>query len=158
MVTESVLMALNFQLNHEITNFYTYKMFSGIADAQGLLGATSWFAKQADEEKAHFEKFHAYISDQGHIPHLLSIPEIKPEMLTLEELFSRTVILESGTTVYLKALAQICKQELDDQTYELVLWYLKEQVEEEKTVQDMLARVKLSASNLLVIDHELGER
>ena len=46
----------------------------------------------------------------------------------------------------------------DDQSYELVLWFLKEQVEEVKTVEDILKRVNMSLNNILIIDNELGAR
>ena len=158
MLSEQILTALQFQLSHEITNAYTYKMFSGIADYQGLIGATSWFAKQSDEEKSHFEKIFTYICDQGHVPHLLQIPEIIPENLSLVELFARSCELEFQTTAYLKLLAQLCKQENDDQTYTFIQGMLIEQVEEERYCGDMHKRVCLSQGNLILIDQELGQR
>lgn len=156
MLTENVLTALQLQLNHEITNYYTYKNFSGIADFQGLTGACKWFNKQADEEKSHFDKLYTYISDKGHIPQLLPIPDQPLEILTLDMLFAKAVELESYTTKNFKLLAELCKIEQDDQTYQLVLCYLNEQIEEEKIVGDMFRRSVMSMSNHLIIDQELG--
>ena len=64
MLSENVLTALNIQMNHELTNFYVYKNFSGIADFLGLTGACKWFDIQANEEKGHFDKFYKYILAQ----------------------------------------------------------------------------------------------
>jgi ferritin len=160
MINEIVLQALTFQMNHEISNSYAYRFLAGLADYQSLIGTTSWFMKQSDEERTHFDKFCNYIQDQGHVPHLLSVPEQIPEGLDLLQMFERTVILEMNTLANLKQLALVCKECGDDQTYELVLWFLKEQVEECKMVTDILNRIKLAGNGLgyIIIDNELGER
>ena len=158
MLDEKVLIALQLQMGNELKNFYKYKSFSGIADFQALLGATSWFDKQAQEEYGHFNKFFTYISDKGHIPHLVTLEELPPQTLSLQELFNQTVLIERGTYENLKKVAEICKEMKDDQSYELLLWFLKEQVEEVKTVEDIQKRVIMSLNNPLIIDNELGSR
>lgn len=158
MLNDKLLKAIQIQMGHELKNSYQYKAFSGIADYQSLLGACSWFDKQSQEEYGHFNKFFTYICDKGHIPHLQKLEEIVPAILTLDQLFVETVKLEHNTLDNLKVLAEICKEVKDDQTYELLLWFLKEQVEEVKTVEDIQKRILMSANNLLIIDNELGAR
>lgn len=158
MLNDQVLLALNIQMGNELRNSYQYKAFSGIADYLSLLGACSWFDKQSQEEYGHFNKFFTYISDKGHIPHLQPLNDIPPTVLTLDNLFMLTVQLEVQTLENLKSLAEICKEAKDDQTYGLVLEFLKEQIEEVKTVEDIQKRVIMSANNILIIDNELGQR
>lgn len=158
MLQEPILQALQIQMGHELNNSYHYKAFSGIADYQALLGACSWFDKQSDEERGHFNKFFTYISDKGHIPHLQTLNEIPPNILTIDMLFAETVKLEQQTLVNLQLLAQVCKEMNDDQTYELILWFLKEQVEECKTVEDLQKRCLMSMNNILIFDNELAQR
>jgi ferritin len=158
MLNDKVLTALQIQMNNEYNNCRMYKAFSGIADYMSLLGACSWFQTQSLEEYGHFDKFYSYISDKGHIPHLSVLPEIPPQIMTLDQLFVQTVALENQTLEHLKTLAEICKEMKDDQSYELVLWYLKEQVEECKSCEDILKRVIMSMNNILIIDQELAAR
>jgi ferritin len=158
MLQDKVLEALQVQMANELKNSYKYKAFSGIADYQALIGATSWFDKQSQEEYTHFNKFYGYISDKGHIPLLPKLDEIAPQILSLEDLFKETVELEQKTFDNLQTLAEICKEMKDNQSYELLLWFLKEQVEEVKTVEDLQKRVLMSLNNLLLIDTELGSR
>jgi ferritin len=158
MLNEKILEALQIQMGNELANSYQYKSFSGIADYLSLIGTTSWFDKQSVEEYTHFNKFFTYISDKGHIPHLKPLAEIAPQILSLEQMFMLTVQLENKTLENLKTLARICVDLKDDQTYELLLWFLKEQVEEVKTVEDIQKRVLMSANNILIIDNELGSR
>ena len=49
----------------------------------------------------------------------------------------------------------------DHASKNLLLWFLNEQMEEEKTVRDMLDRLKLAGNDpasLLVLDREAGSR
>ena len=158
MLSENVLTALNIQMGHELTNYYIYKNFAGIADFLGLDGTKSWFEKQSEEEKGHFEKFYKYISDKGHLPKLSTLPEQETDILSFAELFAKTIETEAQTTNNLRLVAQICKEDNDDQTYELILWFLKEQVEEEDTVRTIYQRILMSSNNPLKVDEELAER
>lgn len=158
MLPEPVLTALNIQMNHELTNFYVYKNFSGIADFLGLTGTCKWFDIQANEEKGHFDKFYKYISDKGYIPQLLPLPDQATDVKTLQELFAETVQLEARTTENLRKVAEICKLENDDQTYNLSLEFLSEQIEEEKIVNTIFKRIMMSINDPLRVDEELGKR
>jgi len=160
MLNEKVLQALTFQMQHEKQNSYVYRSFSGIADYLSLTGTTSWFKKQSDEENNHFEIIANYIQDQGHIPHLLNIMEQVPQNLTLFDMFSRTVEIELNTTEMLKQVSFICKEENDDQTYQMILGLLTEQIEEVKMVTDIFNRIQLAGTGFgtIIIDQELGQR
>jgi ferritin len=158
MLQEPILTALQIQMGHECNNAYQYKAFAAITDYQALLGATSWMEKQSDEEREHFNKFFSYICDKGHIPSLPTINEITPQIMSLDALFAKIVELENATLKNLQLVAQVCVEAKDDQTYELLLYFLKEQVEECKTVEDLHKRCLMSMNNILIFDKELGER
>jgi ferritin len=155
-----IIDALNEQVHHEFLNFYIYKNFSGIADAQSLLGATKWFDKQALEEYNHFSRFYSFLCDKGEIPLMKAIPEQSQKKITLTEMFVKTVEVEKGTTELLQKLYDLATMLKDGQVQELALAYLKEQVEEVKTAEDVLARLQLAGAGLgtLIIDQELGNR
>jgi ferritin len=151
--------ALVGQLNHEFNNYRIYKNMSGICDMKSLLGSSSWFAKQAAEENEHFEKFHKYMLDRNMKPVLIySEPQIFDTSLTLENLFMQTCELEHNTTLKLIELKKLAISECDYQTVDFLDWFLLEQVQEEDMVLDVLNRVRMSSTNLLVIDCELGQR
>jgi len=158
MLNDKVLQVLTIQMNHEFDNFRIYKSFSGIADFQSLTGTCSWLDKQSQEEYTHFNKFFNYISDKGHIPQLAEMKVIEPQILTIDMMFAKIVELEMETTKNLGLVSEVCKMENDDQTFGLLQWFLSEQIEEEKMVQDIYKRILMSMGNLLIIDQELGER
>lgn len=147
MLNERVIVALNLQAQHEKTNSYIYRSFSGIADGISLTGAASWFYQQAKEEENHFEEVLTYIQNQNYVPHLLPIPEQIPQPFALYDLFVEALRVEQETTVMLKNLCQICKEENDDQTYKFAMELLYEQIEEEKSVSDILNRIRMAGAD-----------
>jgi ferritin len=155
-----IIKALNEQLIHEITNFWIYKNFSGIADGQSLTGATVWFDKQSMEEYSHFNGIFSFLCDKNVIPTLSMIPEQPSEKITLTEMFKRTVATETGTTEMLQKLYDLATILKEGQVQELALKYLKEQIEEEKLVGDIYARLLLAGEGLgtILIDQELASR
>ncbi len=158
MITENILNALNIQMNRELLNSLIYKTFSGIADIYCLNGTSKWFEIQSKEEMEHFNKFFNYICKQGNIPQITTIPDICNETLSFADLFVKSIELEENTTHNLKLVSELCKEENDDQTFELILWFLKEQVEEEDMVRTIHERILMSLNDPLRVDSELGER
>lgn len=151
---------LNLQTNHEITNFYIYKNFSGIADYQSLLGAVNWFDKQSQEEYKHFDRFYSFICDIGEIPKLEAIPAPESTNITLQQMFEKTVEIEKGTTELLRKLYDLAVMLKESTAIDLIEQYLNEQVEEVKVASDILARIRLAGTGLgeIIIDSELAKR
>lgn len=150
--------ALVDQMNHEFNNYRIYKNFSGICDRKSLLGFCEYFNKQAEDEKIHFEKFYNYLCDKNMTPTLGVLEELLYNVdATLEELFMLSTHTENLTTTKLLSVKRIALEECDYQTVDFLDWFLLEQIEKEKSTQDALNRVRLSANNLLLIDQELGE-
>jgi ferritin len=148
------------QINHEISNWYIYKNFSGIADKLSLLGAVSWFDKQAMEEYSHFDRFYTFLSDMGYVPTLKDITAPPPEVTTLTELFAMALMVEKKTSAMLQGLFDLATMLKEGKAVDLVEQFLKEQVEEEKSVSDILNRLKIAGEGYgtILIDQELAKR
>lgn len=152
--------ALNAQIKHEFTNFVIYKNFSGIADFQSLLGAVSWFEKQSEEEKQHFECFYSFLCDVGTIPVMPAVEEQPNKNISLLEMFEKTVKIELGTSDMLQKLHDLAVMLKEGSAIDMIEKYLNEQVEEVKTVTDIYNRLKIAGNGLgtIIIDQELGKR
>lgn len=159
MLEKKVLDALEKQATHEQTNSRVYRMYSQICDKQSLHGATAWFLKQAQEENAHCEMILGYVQDQDETIKYGGIPEISTRELSLTEIFEETLELEKKTTSGLKNVVDVSLKENDHQTYNFISKMLFEQVEEEKTVTDILNRLKLAGDGLgiILMDQELSK-
>ena len=75
--------------------------------------------------------------------------------------FQHSLKQEEKVTQQINDLYEVAEQVKDHASKNLLLWFLNEQMEEEKTVRDMLDRLKLAgddAASLLVLDREAGSR
>jgi len=64
-LSESMVEALNKQVNREIYSAYLYLSMSAYSTFEGLKGFANWFMVQYQEEMVHAMKIYDYINDQS---------------------------------------------------------------------------------------------
>ena len=87
-------------------------------------------------------------------------PAARPDVDDPYERIQTTRAFEE-VTAQINDLYEVAEKVRDHASKNLLLWFLNEQMQEEKSVRDMLDRLKLAgddAANLLVLDREAGER
>jgi ferritin len=75
--------------------------------------------------------------------------------------FEHSLKQEQLVTQQINELFEVAEQVKDHASKNLLLWFLNEQMEEEKTVRDMLDRLKFAGddrASLLVLDREAAQR
>ena len=116
---------------------------------------------QVQEEKAHAVGMYDYVLERGGHVELLAID--KPELngKTPAEIFKQVVEHEKYVTSRINAVYDVA-EELKDRAAMLFLnWYIKEQVEEEASASEVLAKVERLGDDvtaLLDLDKELAAR
>src|SRR5512135_624137 len=75
MLKDSVLNAINEQINAEMYSAYLYLAMSAQFEAANLSGFASWTRLQAQEELSHAMKFYDYVNDQGCVVTLKAIAQ-----------------------------------------------------------------------------------
>ena len=79
----------------------------------------------------------------------------------LLDVFNASLSHEQSMTTRLNDLSDQALKEKDHATYNLLQWFVNEQVEEEATLGGIISKLKLVMDDgygLLMIDNELGER
>ncbi|AEF81895.1 ferritin [Leadbettera azotonutricia] len=153
MLSEPLVKALSSQLNGEFYSAYLYLGMSAYADRAGYKGIANWLYVQAQEERAHAVHIYQHILERGASPVL---PEVKAPPSTwrdITELFEKVLSHEQGVTASINNIASLAAGEKDHATYNFIMWYVNEQVEEEKNVDEILAKIKLMGSNPVLIFH-----
>lgn len=153
--------ALNDQVNKEFYSWYFYLGMVDTLEGQGLNGMGQWMRMQAKEEHLHAMKFFNYLLDRDGSPNLAAIEAPPSDYKSTVEIFEKTLAHEKTVTASINALYQAASDAKDNAALSFLQWFLNEQVEEEKTVSDILARLKLvgdDKSGLLFLDKELGAR
>ena len=92
---------------------------------------------------------------------LTAIEEPQSDFGSLLGVFEASLAHEQEMTACLNELSDQALKEKDHATYNLLQWFVAEQVEEEASVGGIIAKLRLVADDgygLLMIDNELGAR
>ena len=154
--------ALNDQFALELESSYLYLGMATYFAEQGLDGFAQWFRVQAEEENEHAMKVYQFMLERG-----VEI-QLPPLGAPSTSYASPIEALEVGLSHEIH-VSQVIKseyalsQELEEyDAGEFVLWFLREQVEEENLFQGVLGRLYLISdahpAALLLLDRDMGER
>jgi len=161
MITKKMAKALNEQLNHEFYSAYLYLSMSAYCSKIDFNGAASWFLLQYHEEQDHATRIYNYLIEQDATISLKRIDKPEKKFGTLLETFKKSLEHEQMMTSRLNDLSNDALKEKDHATYNLLQWFVNEQVEEEASVNEIISKIKLVKNDgygLLMIDNELGKR
>lgn len=160
MAKPELIQALNDQIREELHSSYIYLALAADLDAQNLTGAAAWFRKQAEEERGHAMRFYDFINDIGGQVVLQALPQPASGVKTLKEAFTKALAHEKHITGTIHNLVRLARK-LDDIAAESFLkWFVDEQVEEEKTAADILAKIEQtggSSGAQYMVDRDLGK-
>lgn len=161
MLSDKVLEALNTQLNNELYSAYLYLSMAAFFDYKGLKGFAHWMKIQAKEELSHAMKIYEYINDRGGRVELKDVKTPPQHWNTVTELFEHAYKHEVNVSSSIHELVRIAEAENDKPTEVFLHWFVEEQVEEEKTFNEILQTLKLAGETpqtLLIMDRELAQR
>lgn len=161
MASEKLLKELNDQFNFELLSGYAYVGMAGYCKAENMNGFAHFFIKQAEEEYEHAMRFYDFIYDMDGRVETQDIPAQKNEYESFLETFESALAHEKLVTSKIYDLLESAKSEKCHATIEFLQWFVKEQVEEENTMKDIIAILKGidgHYNGLYLLDKELGKR
>jgi len=161
MISAEMEKALCTQLDREFYSAYLYLSMSAYCSHIEFAGAAHWFKTQYEEEQLHATKIFNYLIDQGVHVVLGKIPKPPSEFGAILEVFQASLKHEQEMTARLNDLSDQALKEKDHATYNLLQWFVNEQVEEEATVGGVISKLKLVKGDgygQLMIDNELAKR
>ena len=153
--------ALNEQVGIEFESFYSYLAMAAYFDSQSWDGFASWMSLQSSEEQDHAMKFYNYVLDRGATVKLPPIKAPNYEFGSPLEVFEASLEQEHHVSASINKLYKLAQGSDDFATVSFLKWFIDEQVEEEKTVSDMIEKLKRSGDNpetLLLLDQVAGAR
>ena len=161
MLNKKIAELINNQINKEFYSSYLYLDMSNYYYDVNLNGFGNWFGIQTQEEYAHAMLFLKYMQNNGEKVVLEAIA--KPDLVynnykdVLSEAYKHELMIsESINNIYAAAY------ELKDfKTMQFLDWFVKEQGEEEKNVDELCKRYDLfgtDARGLYLLDTELAAR
>ena len=156
-----VLEAINRQINSELSASYSYLGMSAYCERQKFVGAARWLRLQSGEEYMHAMKLFDFVLARDQNVQLTAIEQPKSDYKTVAEVFERALQQEQEVSRQIDALYEIAFHEKAFSAAAELQWFLTEQVEEEKTAREIVAKFRMVGSDpasLLDLDRELGAR
>ncbi len=161
MVKPSIEKAFNEQMNKELASAYIYAAMAADFAVKNYNGFSRWMIAQAKEEMAHAQKFYEFLLERGGRPLYDTLGKPQETWNSVRAAFEHALKHEQFITKSIDELVNLARKE-DDKAAEIFLqWFVSEQVEEEDSVETVLAKFEMAGEDnrgLYLLDKELGSR
>ncbi|MCX6694606.1 MAG: ferritin [Methanomicrobiales archaeon] len=161
MLKKSIVDALNRQVNREFYSAYLYLAMSAYCESANMKGFAKWLNVQAKEEQSHGNKIYDYILAAGGTVHLAAIEAPQQSWPSMLALFEEVYAHEQKVSGMIHDLIVTARKETDFATEDLLMWFAKEQVEEEANALEIVEKIKALGDitgHLFWMDHQMGKR
>ncbi len=161
MLSKKIEESLNKQCNAELYSAYLYLSMSAYFQSINLAGFANWMRVQAQEEQMHGMKFYDFVVERGGRVLLKAIEAPPTEWKSPTEVFENVYKHEQKVTGLINDLVNLAISEKDHATNNFLQWFVKEQVEEEASADEVLQKARLVADHpngIFMLDRELGSR
>lgn len=153
--------ALNGQINYELYSSYMYLSMSNYLKSINLNGFAHWMEIQSQEEAAHAIKIINFLQDREGKVIYEGIAKPRNSWENVLDIFEDTHKHEKGVTNRFNDLIDLAITEKDHAANSHLQWFITEQIEEEKTVLEILKQLRIchkSPEALFMMDRELATR
>lgn len=161
MLSKPIQDAMNEQIKNELYSAYLYLSMAAHFESTNLPGFAHWMKIQATEEIKHGMKFFEYINERGGKVTLKTIEQPPLEFKTPLDIFKMASKHEQKVTGTIHKLYELALKENDYPSQVMLQWFIKEQVEEEKSAESIIEQLKMagdSSAALLMADRQFAAR
>jgi ferritin len=151
-MTPDVLKAITRQIGAEFGASFSYLAMAGWCEHHKFMGAGRWLRLQSQEEHGHAMKLFNFVLARNHAVTLPGIEQPKSEFASIAEVFERALAQEQDVSAQIDLLYELAFREKVFAAMAELQWFITEQVEEEKTVREIVAKfhmVKNDPASLL---------
>lgn len=160
-MTPKVLSAINRQVAAEFSASFAYLAMAAWCEYRQFTGAGHWFRLQSQEEHAHAMRLLDFLIARHHPVQIGAVAEPRGTFDSLLEVFEAAQAQEQTVSQQIDALYEMALTEKVFAAMAELQWFITEQVEEEKSVREIVAKLRMvqdDPSSLLDLDRELGAR
>jgi ferritin len=156
-----VIEAINDQINSELSASYAYLAMSAWCERQKFTGASKWLRLQSQEEYMHAMKLFDFILARDQQVVLKPLEQPRQTFGSLLDVFEKALSQEQDVSRQIDTLYETAFHEKAFAAVAELQWFLTEQVEEEKTGREIVAKLRMigeDPASILDMDRELGSR
>lgn len=155
--------ALNAQMTQEAWQAQVYLSFATWAEENHYAGISNFLYKHAHEEREHMFKVLKYILNRGGKVKVDAIKAAPAQPHDLGDCLKKLLKHEVDNSKLIDQLADLAQKEKDWASLNFAQWFVKEQVEEETLVNNLLDLYVLASTrkdgnvNLYELDRDLAK-
>lgn len=158
-MTEKLQNALNEQITAELWSANLYLSMSFYLQKEGFAGMAHWMRRQSIEENEHAYAIAEYMIKREATPKVDKVDVVPLGWGSPLEVFEHAAEHERHVSGLIDELVHIASGEKDNATQDFLWSFVREQVEEEATVQNIVNQLKKAGdSGIFFIDAKLRER
>ena len=160
-MTPTVLEAINRQIAAEFAASFSYLAMAAWCEHHKFMGAGRWLRSQSAEEHMHGMKLFDFVLARNHQVRLQAIDQPRSDFSSLADVFERALAQEQDVSRQIDGLYELAFKEKVFAAMAELQWFITEQVEEEKSLREVVAKfqmVKDDPASVLDLDRELGAR
>jgi ferritin len=147
---------LNEQIGHEFAASQQYLAIAVYYDDDTLPRLAAFFYAQALEERNHALMMVQYLLDAGAPAPIPGIDAPRNDFADVVEPVTLALAQERRVSDQINALAAIAREEADYTSEQFMQWFIKEQVEEVATMNDLLKVVERARENPLLAEEYIA--
>lgn len=159
MMTEKLQKELNVQINAEMWSSNLYLSMAFYLKNKGLDGCANWLMKQSQEELNHAYEIADYLNKRGEKAEVGMVDVVPTGWGDVAEVFKNVYDHECHVSKLIDELVDVASAEKDKATQDFLWGFVREQVEEEATVDAIVNKIeRCGDSGLIFLDSELAKR
>ncbi|MDY3316222.1 ferritin [Riemerella anatipestifer] len=161
MISKKIEQLINEQITKEQYAAQYYLSMAAWFHDQDLDGIANYFRVQAKEELMHADKMFDFLNDVGGRVILGQVDAPPYEFKDALDIFERALAHEKEVTKSIFNIYKTANEEGSYATASFLQWFINEQVEEEASASQLVAKIKMVKDNnsaLYLFDQELGQR
>lgn len=144
MLTKKVEEICNRQIEREGYSSNLYMAMASWAENKGMAGMAAWLYAQADEERMHMLKFIRFVNERGGVAVIPAFKQPPVKYKGIHEMFKEVLKHEQFISASINEVLAASIAENDYATTNWIQWFVKEQVEEESSVQLIIDKLSLA--------------
>ena len=161
MILERMEKAFNDQINAETYSAYLYWSMAAYLHSLDYPGMAHYMECQAKEEMMHSAMMYNYLLERGGKVKMAAIEAPMTEWDSSLHVMKEVLAHEEKVTGMINRMVDIALELRDHASNQFLMWFVKEQVEEESNANANLSRMKKIGDNkqaLLMFDDSLAKR
>lgn len=160
-ISDKIEKALNDQMTREAYQAQVYLAYASWAEVNGFPGIAAFLYKHTNEERQHMFKFLKFINDRGGKCKIQAIAAPPNDPKDMNDCLQRTLQHEIDNSASIDAIVNMAHEEKDWATFNFAQWFVREQIEEETLVNNLINMYGLAAqqpdhANLYALDRDIA--